>query len=326
MTGNCTISSAGHPPPVLVHASGEAECLDVPTGPPLGQGIARYTVVERRLPEGSILLLSNTALLSTDQAPGHPRVPLDRLGLTTTTHASLQDMCDAIVDTLAPEQPSQDTAFLLARTRTFDAGRTASWRLPNAPEVVSRARKLASTQLADWGMSGLADGTALIVSELVTNAVRYADGPIELRLIRDQALICEVTDDSSTAPTCAAPTTPMRAAAACTSPRNSPTAGASAPHPAARPSGLNNPFPQPLLTPSTLTSRGMTLIDGRMGMRKWAAGLRRGARSAGPVAFPRPAARAETRGPGGMRARCRACWHDRVSHFVEQLLERLADA
>ncbi|WP_393084691.1 SpoIIE family protein phosphatase [Streptomyces sp. LN704] len=176
VTGNCTISSAGHPPPVLVHASGEAECLDVPTGPPLGQGIARYTVVERRLPEGSILLLSNTALLSTDQAPGHPRVPLDRLGLTTTTHASLQDMCDAIVDTLAPEQPSQDTAFLLARTRTFDAGRTASWRLPNAPEVVSRARKLASTQLADWGMSGLADGTALIVSELVTNAVRYADG------------------------------------------------------------------------------------------------------------------------------------------------------
>ncbi|MFK0025785.1 ATP-binding protein [Streptomyces sp. NPDC090798] len=49
-------------------------------------------------------------------------------------------------------------------------------------------------------MSGPTDGTALIVSELLTNAVRYADGPIELRLIRDQALICEVTDDSSTAP------------------------------------------------------------------------------------------------------------------------------
>ncbi|MGA5042265.1 PP2C family protein-serine/threonine phosphatase [Streptomyces capoamus] len=67
VTGNCTISSAGHPPPLVVHASGEAEFLDVPTGPPLGRGIARYTVVERILPEGSILLLSNTALLSTGQ-------------------------------------------------------------------------------------------------------------------------------------------------------------------------------------------------------------------------------------------------------------------
>ncbi|WP_369263705.1 PP2C family protein-serine/threonine phosphatase [Streptomyces sp. R35] len=111
VTGNCTISSAGHPPPVVVHANGEAEFLDVPTGPPLGQGIARYTVAERILPEGSILLLSNTALLNTGQAPGHPRVPLDRLrGLTTMAHASLQDMCDAIVDPLAPEQPSRDVA------------------------------------------------------------------------------------------------------------------------------------------------------------------------------------------------------------------------
>ncbi|MEU2931000.1 SpoIIE family protein phosphatase [Streptomyces sp. NPDC007251] len=201
VTGNCTISSAGHPPPAFVHASGEPELLDVPTGPPLGQGIAHYTVVERILPEGSILLLSNTELLSTGQAQGQPRLPLDRLrGLTTTAHVSLQDTCDTIVEALAPEQPSREAVLVLARPHTFDAGRTASWKLPNTPEVVSRARNVAVTQLADWGMSGLADSTALIVSELVTNAVRYANGPIKLRLIRDQALICEVTDDSSTAP------------------------------------------------------------------------------------------------------------------------------
>jgi len=201
VTGNCTISSAGHPPPVLVHAGGEVELLDVPTGPPLGQGISRYTVVERTLPEDSTLLLYNTALLRNGLDAPHPRVLLDRLRrVTTTAHATLQDLCDAIVDALAPEQPQQDAALLLARTHTLDAGHMASWRLSNAPEIVSRARKLAITQLTDWGMDDLADGTALIVSELVTNAVRYADGPIELRLIRDQALICEVTDDSSTAP------------------------------------------------------------------------------------------------------------------------------
>ncbi len=42
--------------------------------------------------------------------------------------------------------------------------------------------------------------TDLIVSELVTNAVRYAGGPVGLRLIRDEVLLCEVTDPSNTQP------------------------------------------------------------------------------------------------------------------------------
>ncbi|MER7682414.1 ATP-binding protein, partial [Streptomyces sp. NPDC096934] len=36
--------------------------------------------------------------------------------------------------------------------------------------------------------------------ELVTNAIRYGEPPIRLRLIRDQSLICEVSDGSTTAP------------------------------------------------------------------------------------------------------------------------------
>lgn len=42
--------------------------------------------------------------------------------------------------------------------------------------------------------------TELIVSELVTNAVRYAGGPVGLRLIRSSVLICEVSDPSNTQP------------------------------------------------------------------------------------------------------------------------------
>jgi hypothetical protein len=42
--------------------------------------------------------------------------------------------------------------------------------------------------------------TELVVSELITNAIRYARSPIQLRLIHDRALICEVSDGSSTAP------------------------------------------------------------------------------------------------------------------------------
>ncbi len=42
--------------------------------------------------------------------------------------------------------------------------------------------------------------TELLLSELVTNAIRYANGPIQVRLLHDRALICEVSDTSSTSP------------------------------------------------------------------------------------------------------------------------------
>lgn len=34
----------------------------------------------------------------------------------------------------------------------------------------------------------------------MTNAIRHATGPIQLRLIREGALICEIPDGSSTSP------------------------------------------------------------------------------------------------------------------------------
>jgi PAS domain S-box-containing protein len=200
VTRLCTIAGAGHPPPVLIHTDGQVEVIDLPTYPPLGKGIARYTVVERALPEGSTLFLYNRALAR--DGPDHPRLLLERLHrVTTAAHSSLQDMCDASVDALVPSQPQQDTVILLARVHTLDAARTVHWKLPNAPEIVSRARRLTVAQLDEWKLHDLAEGTALIVSELVTNAVRHtAQGPIGLRLIRDRALICEVTDGDSTAP------------------------------------------------------------------------------------------------------------------------------
>lgn len=62
------------------------------------------------------------------------------------------------------------------------------------------ARQAATRQLADWGLEEMAFTTELIVSEPVTNAVRYAGGPVGLRLIREEVLVCEVTDPSNTQP------------------------------------------------------------------------------------------------------------------------------
>jgi anti-sigma regulatory factor (Ser/Thr protein kinase) len=90
--------------------------------------------------------------------------------------------------------------LLIARTLALGAGHVATWPLPNDPASVSEARDRTEHRLAEWGLSDLSFTAVLVVSELVTNAVRYSAGPIRLRLIRDDALIIEVTDDSSTAP------------------------------------------------------------------------------------------------------------------------------
>lgn len=51
------------------------------------------------------------------------------------------------------------------------------------------------------GIGGLAFSTELVISELVTNAIRYGTGPRRLRILRDgPSLICEVADGSSTSP------------------------------------------------------------------------------------------------------------------------------
>ncbi|MFJ7949293.1 SpoIIE family protein phosphatase [Streptomyces sp. NPDC096354] len=196
----CTMSTAGHPPPVIAYPDGRMEAVDLPDGPPLGRGIARYTGVEQELPEGSILVLYDDAVLQVrPEATRQER--LDRLrGALAAAHGSLQDNCDNLLRALTHDRPEHDAVLLLARTRVLDADHVASWALPNHPASVAQARRVAVDQLATWGLQELGFSTELVVSELVTNAVRYADGPIGLRLIRDHALICEVTDDASTAP------------------------------------------------------------------------------------------------------------------------------
>lgn len=77
-------------------------------------------------------------------------------------------------------------------------GDCAGWTFPAEPGVVRTARQAVRGQLRDWGLDGLADLAALLVSELVTNALRHATGPIGVRLVRPSGpggvLLAEVSD------------------------------------------------------------------------------------------------------------------------------------
>lgn len=114
--------------------------------------------------------------------------------------ASLDRRAQTVVDALVPERPCDDVVLLLARTRRLDADRVAYWDLPSDPALVAQARRITMRQLGTWGLEELAFTAELIVSELITNAIRHATGPIRLRLILERTLICEVFDGGATAP------------------------------------------------------------------------------------------------------------------------------
>ncbi|MEU0933751.1 SpoIIE family protein phosphatase [Embleya sp. NPDC005971] len=195
----CTFARAGHPPPALVRPGGAVEFLDLPAGPPLGLGGLPFESAEFELPEGSLLVLYTDGLVETRDRDVDTGMDRLRAALAEPDRP-LDELCRSVLDTLVHNPPPDDVALLIARTRTLDSSKVASWELPADPAIVAEARTLAGRQLAEWGLDDIAFTTELVVSELVTNAIRYASGPIRLRLIRDATLICEVSDATSTSP------------------------------------------------------------------------------------------------------------------------------
>uniref|UniRef100_A0AAU2ADT5 SpoIIE family protein phosphatase n=1 Tax=Streptomyces sp. NBC_00093 TaxID=2975649 RepID=A0AAU2ADT5_9ACTN len=196
---HCTIALAGHPAPVLVTSDGTAKLLDLPVGPPLGLGGLPFEATDIELPEGSLLTLYTDGLIESGERDIDAGV--SRLCQTLAQPAaSLDTLCDAVLAALPPGRPSDDIALLIARTKALDTGSVATWDVPADPVAVAQARKEASAQLEAWGLGDADFVTELVVSELVTNAIRYGEPPIHLRLIHDRNLICEVSDTSGTAP------------------------------------------------------------------------------------------------------------------------------
>ncbi|MFB6982163.1 SpoIIE family protein phosphatase [Streptomyces scopuliridis] len=195
----CSLARAGHPQPAMVTPDGTVAFLDLPAGPPLGLGNLPFESVEVELREGSVLALFTNGLVESRERGMDESFAALRTALAEPA-APLEDTCDNVLKTLLPGRPADDVALLLARTRALDASQVATWELECDPAGVAQARRDAAEQLAAWGLEDAVFTTELVVSELVTNAIRYAQAPIQLRLIHDHSLICEVSDGSNTAP------------------------------------------------------------------------------------------------------------------------------
>lgn len=194
-----TLASAGHPLPLIISPDGTRTPVPAHPGPPLGIGGLPFEATELELPEGSLLALYTDGLVVSRERDVDQRIAELRRALHHSA-TSLEALCDTVLDAMLPERRTDDAALLLARTRALDPHHVADWEVEPDTSQVPRARKFALDQVDAWGLDEAAFVTELVVSELVTNAIRYGEPPIRLRLIRDTSLICEVSDASNTAP------------------------------------------------------------------------------------------------------------------------------
>ncbi|MEV0844355.1 SpoIIE family protein phosphatase [Streptomyces sp. NPDC049954] len=203
VSSTCAIASAGHLPPLMSLPDSVTTPLAVRPGPPLGVGGQPFETTTVDVPPGSVLALYTDGVFQ-----GSDLDLDDVVGLAERLHAlqhqgddDLTSVGRALMGGEEDHGPRRDdTAVLLARTAALGPDAVAEWEFSAAPEVVARARDAATGQLAAWGLEELSFSHALIVSELVTNAVRHAGGPVRVRLIRDRLLITEVSDPSNTQP------------------------------------------------------------------------------------------------------------------------------
>lgn len=206
-SGAASIVRAGHPPPLLRSSDATGRVLDVPVGLPLG-----VDPDESYVAHPVTLTRGDTVVLLTDGLVEDSRTPMDA-GLahvveTMVRHAvdDLQEFADALVAApRAAQHRSDDIAVLVVR---YD-GLEGLQHIPSAhksidrsdPRAARRARDFISEALLAWHLDELRETTVLLVSEVVTNALRHTHGQIELTMSRLPGVLrVEVADETSTAP------------------------------------------------------------------------------------------------------------------------------
>jgi anti-sigma regulatory factor (Ser/Thr protein kinase) len=203
VTGEVELAVAGHLPPLLVRPDGTNEYLKVAPSPPLG--IIEDEIVEttrHQIEDGSLFVLYTDGLVESrdrDISEG-----LERLQIAFGEGApdkDLEDLCKTALDGVYSDAKRDDIAVLIAKLRRIPEDHRICFQLEPKLSAVRDARSLIRDPLKRWGLEDLIDNSELLVSELVTNAIRYANGEVLLRLILEpDSLVCEVHDSSPALP------------------------------------------------------------------------------------------------------------------------------
>ncbi|MDH2415299.1 SpoIIE family protein phosphatase [Nocardioides sp. CER19] len=194
-----TYANAGHPPPILLRPDGTAIRLPV-DGPPLGSGYVGFETRRVELPVGGLLTVYTDGLVERRGTDLGARI--DELEAAIVAHRDdpVAELPGTLVELLA-DVATDDVA--LAVVKVHDSG-SQLMRLPLSENLsaVSTARRAVAAQLRVWEVVGRAVADlVLVTSELVTNSLRHARGPYELRLRRTaHEVVVEVGDSTAQRP------------------------------------------------------------------------------------------------------------------------------
>jgi serine phosphatase RsbU (regulator of sigma subunit)/anti-sigma regulatory factor (Ser/Thr protein kinase) len=201
VSGTCEIASAGHLPPLLVSPDGKGRYLDVTPAPPLGVGDGMVSSETFEIDDGSVLVLYTDGLVESrgqDIDDGLARL---QEGFNSDSAARpVEDLCKGILAGAYADTQRDDIAVLMARLSRINPGHQKTWTLPSELTSAGKARAVVREPLERWQLDDLLPVTQLLVSELVTNAIRYTDGDVTIRLVLENSLTLEVLDSSPALP------------------------------------------------------------------------------------------------------------------------------
>ena len=194
-----SLTSAGHPLPLMASAEAEVATLDAHVDPPLGvdSGVRRRTTTVA-LPRGAALTLFTDGLV---ERRGEPiTVGLEQLRRSLGTGSAEQRCAAAIHAMLAGAEPLDDVALLVIRRE--DAERPP---LQVTVPAVATALVVVRTALRRWlatlGVSNEEEFNVMLgVGEAMANVVSHAYGPsggsMDVDLIStSDAIVATVRDD-----------------------------------------------------------------------------------------------------------------------------------
>ncbi len=198
-----TYANAGHLPPLLTGRDGHVHPLTRSLAPPLGTGQVYLDEEILHPPPGATLTLYTDGLVERRDSDIDTGVQRLSDALAACGTAPLDGLTGRLVRSLGAETHDDDVAVLMVRLpdelRPDDV---RMWDISTEADAVPEARRVAGRALHDWSLPReLVDDVTLVISEMVTNALRHGRSPVSLRLRRSPvALVVEVWDAAAFLP------------------------------------------------------------------------------------------------------------------------------
>jgi serine phosphatase RsbU (regulator of sigma subunit)/anti-sigma regulatory factor (Ser/Thr protein kinase) len=198
-TGALRFASAGHPPPVIVPAEGEARMLETRPAPPLGTlPFGSYHETEDRLDPGEALMLYTDGLV--ERRREALTAGIERLRQLAVAGGSADALAQRVVDRLIPQLGADDDVAIVV-VRNLPIAAKMRLRFPATPQVLSQIRQIIRRWLHAHGApSQDIAAITLACGEACANAIEhaYSAAPtsFELDTEYDDGLVTVIVRDS----------------------------------------------------------------------------------------------------------------------------------